>query len=226
MAVIAESALVVTAIAGRALALDVEAVSVSIVKVVNMAPKVVAPMTVGAETFLAMASHAIIGVAGRPVTMLVSPAFGMNVGQRDRRDMTKITAVVYLLTIVTSHTCRHDRQVVIVREAAGCNLGMAHFAGRLAAKMILVAEDHGRIDVRDCHWIIRIRMALAAGFVVIDIMTITADIHLRIIPVGCCHAGFNFGVAGGTFYLLLDNMQCVREDQCFGAFVRTGFSLS
>jgi hypothetical protein len=225
MAVIAEGALVVTAIAGRTLALDVEAVSVSIVQVVNLAIKVVAPMTVGAEALLAVTSGAIVGVSGRPVAMLVSPAFGMNVSQRDWRDMTQITIVVHLLTIVAGHTCRHDRQVVIVREGASRNVRVTRVTGHVATNMILVAEQYGRIYVRDCHGIIRIRMALAAGVIVIDIMTITADNHLRVIAIGCGRTGFNVGVAGGALYLLLDDMQRVREDQRLGTFVCIGFGL-
>ena len=177
MAGIAEFLPVMTMSAVFLLAVRIKTMRVFIVKVVNPAIEIVAPMTFDTETLIAVTSPAIIRVARRFFAVLMPPVLRMNIEKRDFLPVADCTVIAGAGAVMAFHAQRHSRHVRIARFFAVGDSVMAMRAFNLLLEMLFVAERYRSFGIGQCLRIIGIMVACPAVIDIFDIMTIAAGFH-------------------------------------------------
>ena len=132
--------------------------------------------------------------------------------QVDRFGVTEVAATRGSIIVVAGHAGGHRRPVFVSGLFARFNIGVAQVAVCFTLKVALVTEDDIPGRVNHGTGFIGVAMTLAAGFVVVDIMAIAANIHVGVVAIIRVGADIYRSVAGLAIYLLLSDMKCMRED--------------
>jgi hypothetical protein len=112
------------------------------------------------------------------ITMLVPPASGMNVNQRNLLTMTQLTTFVGLAAIMAIQTDAHCRHIRLGKCYRFGDIRMTAFTLELLSKVFLMIEFNRPFVIGDGLRFFLFTVTHTAFLIVIDvIMTLPADVH-------------------------------------------------
>jgi hypothetical protein len=165
----------------------------------DIAVKVVPPMTFDAVCFPLMAPDTPFSVRRRPITMRTLPAGGVDICKGDPSFVAQSTSVIRLSPIMAIQTEGHARH-----DSLRCHLFLAHIAvtgetGDSLGRVLVVVEQNRPIRVGRTSGLLGIAMTTSAGLEILDVVTHSAWVHGWQILILCRTAGFDIGMAIPAF---------------------------
>ncbi len=182
-----------------------------IVQVVDVPLEVISEMALQAACFATMARRTPRPLRHRSFTVLVPPAFAVDIGQREALAVTELTGIVGDAAIMTIHTQRLAGPENIIDRFTLIHTFVTTKAGHIASEVQLVIEfKFIGFDVAGRFF--RIMMAHIAGFIVLDVMTVAAGAHVGQVVIGAEGAALYLRVADIAGCFRFADMEGVGEN--------------